>query len=316
MLAYPDVQILDVTGPLEVFSRAERWMRDHGMRRTRAYTVEILGLEPGPVTCSSGLQLVTSRTYGEVKGGVDTLLVAGGIGTGALLGDMKLLAWLRSQSRKVRRLGSICTGSFLLAEAGLLEGREATTHWGSSARFASRYPGVKVNAEALYLKSGELYTSAGVTAGMDLALALVEEDHGRRVALAVARELVLFLHRPGGQSQFSAQLATQMAERQPIRDLQTWMLEHPHQDLSVSSLARRVAMSERNFSRIFEAEVGLTPGRFVERVRLETARRLLEETNHPLDRVAAAAGLGSAETLRRAFLRVLGVSPKAYRSRF
>jgi transcriptional regulator GlxA family with amidase domain len=216
----------------------------------------------------------------------------------------------------VRRLASVCTGAFFLAEAGLLDGRRATTHWAYCERLARRYPRVQVEADTLFVREGRIYTAAGVTAGMDLALAMVEEDHGREVALAVARELVLFLCRPGGQAQFSAQLAVQLAEHEPLRDLQAWILDHPREDLSVEALARRVAMSPRNFARVFTREVGTTPARFVTSVRVETARRLLEETSHDLPAVCDRSGLGSPESMRRAFQRTVGVAPSRYRERF
>ncbi len=316
MLAFPGVQVLDAMGPLEVFSRTERWLRDQGLRKDRAYEVELLGLEAGPFPCSSGVGLVAARGYREVGRGLDTLMVAGGLGVRDCLEDRALLAWIRTQAAQVRRLVSICTGSFLLAEAGLLEGRRATTHWEHLAPFRENYPGTEVDPDALYVKDGAVYTSAGVTAGMDLALALVAEDFGRRVALEVARELVLFLHRPGGQAQFSAQLSTQLAEREPLRELQAWIADHPTADLSVAALAHRAAMSERHFTRVFTEEVGMGPGRYVDRIRLEVARRLLEEADRGLDQVASAAGLGTSESLRPAFLKAFGVPPGAYRARF
>ncbi len=316
MLAYPDVQVLDVMGPLEIFSRTSRWLRDTGRRRDHAYQVEIVAPARGAFRVSSGLRIVADHRYDAAGPGLDTLLIAGGLGSDRFRSDPRLLRWIRRQSASVRRLGSICTGAFLLAEAGLLDGRRATTHWASCAEFARRYPSVRLEPDTLYVKEGSIYTSAGVTAGMDLALALVEEDHGREVALAVARQLVMFLHRPGGQSQFSAQLAVQLAGHEPLRDLQAWILEHPRHDLSVVALARRVAMSPRNFARVFTREVGQTPARFVTSVRVETARRLLEESSRGLEAVCAASGLGNLESMRRAFLRLVGVAPGQYRQRF
>jgi transcriptional regulator GlxA family with amidase domain len=216
----------------------------------------------------------------------------------------------------VRRLASICTGAFFLAEAGLLNGHRATTHWDFCAQLARRYPGVQVEPDTIFIREGSLYTSAGVTAGMDLALALVEEDHGREVALAVARALVMFLHRPGGQAQFSAQLSAQFAEREPLRDLQSYIIDHPRNDLSVEALARRVSMSPRNFARVFTREVGTTPARFVTSVRVETARRLLEETSADHEAICVRSGLGTPESMRRAFVRVMGIPPTQYRERF
>jgi len=210
----------------------------------------------------------------------------------------------------------VCTGAFLLAEAGLLDGRRATTHWAYCAELAKRYPQVKVDPDPIFVRDGRIYSSAGVTAGMDLALGLVEEDLGRSLALDVARQLVLFLKRPGGQSQFSAQLEAQSAEREPLRDLQAWISNHPEAPLGVESLARRVAMSPRHFARVFLREVGTTPAKFILRIRVEAARRRLEESRDDVERVAQTCGFGSAEVMRRAFLRTVRVSPSAYRSRF
>ena len=316
MLAYPGIQILDAVGPLEVFSRTSRWLKDNGRRQDDAYHLEILAPKRGLLRASSGLCLHADRRFDEVTGGIDTLLIAGGIGAERYRADAAILRWLRRISRQVRRLASICTGAFFLAEAGLLEGRRATTHWASCARLAKGFPGIRVEPDTLFVQEGSLYTSAGVTAGMDLALALVEEDQGREVALAVARELVLFLRRPGGQAQFSAQLAVQMAEREPLRELQAHILEHPEADLSVEALSRRAGMSPRNFARVFMREVGATPARFVASARVETARRLLEESSYGLEKVCALSGLGTLESMRRVFLRIVGVPPGQYRARF
>jgi transcriptional regulator GlxA family with amidase domain len=316
MVVYPDVQILDVTGPLEVFARAARWLVAQGRCSQPAYTVEPLAAHPGIVRSSSGLELVVRRSFLEVRGGIDTLLVAGGIGARRVPSDRALVRWLCRIAPRVRRLASVCTGAFLLAEAGLLDGRRATTHWAACRELAERYPHVGVDTDPIFVRDERIYTSAGVTAGMDLALALVEEDHGRQAALAVARELVMFLKRPGGQSQFSAQLMAQAADREPIRELQVWIGEHPAADLSVAALARRAAMSVRNFARVFTREVGMTPARFVERARVEAARRRLEESSIGFEAVAAQCGFGSAEIMRRAFLRTVRVNPAEYRHRF
>ena len=316
MLAYPDIQMLDVMGPLEVFSRTSRWLKDNGRRTDDAYSLEILGLKRGVFRASSGLRLFADRRFDEVGRGIDTLLIAGGRGVDAYRAHGPLLRWIRKQAGYVRRLASVCTGAFILAEAGLLKGRRATTHWAACGKLAWRYPDVEVEPDTIFVQQGSIYTSAGVTAGMDLALAMVEEDQGREVALAVARELVLFLRRPGGQAQFSAQLAVQLAEHEPLRDLQAYVLEHPSEDLSVETLAHRVAMSPRNFARVFTREVGTTPARFVTSVRVETARRLLEETSDNLETISDKSGLGTPESLRRAFLRLVGVAPSQYRERF
>ena len=316
MLAYPGFQMLDVMGPLEVFSRTSRWLKDSGRQRHDAYSLEILGLKRGPFRASSGLRVYADRRFDEAGRGIDTLLVAGGMGAERYRTYAPILRWLLKQAGWVRRLASVCTGALLLAEAGLLKGRRATTHWGWCARLARDYPDVRVEPDAIFVREGSIYTSAGVTAGMDLALALVEEDLGRDVALAVARELVMFLRRPGGQAQFSAQLAVQFAEREPLGDLQAYILDHPREDLSVETLARRAAMSPRNFARVFTREVGTTPARFVTSVRVETARRLLEESSHDLETVCSLSGLGTSESMRRAFLRLVGTPPGQYRARF
>jgi transcriptional regulator GlxA family with amidase domain len=316
MLAFPNVQILDVTGPLEVFSRTSRWLCDHGKRADHAYQVEIIGLKRGWFHTSSGLRLYADHGIAEVGRGVDTLMIAGGLGVEKYRTHAPLLRWIHRQSTMVRRLASICTGAFLLAEAGLLTGRRATTHWNHCSEFARDFPEIQVEPDTIFIRQGSIYTSAGVTAGMDLALAMVEEDFGRDVALAAARELVMFLKRPGGQAQFSAQLSVQLAEHEPLRGLQSYIADHPDDDLSIARLARRVAMSPRNFARIFAREVGTTPGRFVASVRIETARRLLEETSEPLESVCTKSGLGTTESMRRAFLQTLGVPPGRYRERF
>jgi transcriptional regulator GlxA family with amidase domain len=315
LVAFPDVQILDVTGPLEVFSQATRTLARRGRERP-AYTLEVVATRGEVVRSSCGVGITVDRSTAAARGPVDTLLVAGGRGVGEALADRRLLAWLRRMAGRVRRLGSVCTGTFVLAEAGLLEGRRATTHWRGCRELARRYPGVRVDPDPIFVRDGPIYTSAGVTAGMDLALALVEEDHGRGVAIEVARELVLFLKRPGSQSQFSSQLSLQAADREPLRELQSWVADNVGQDLSVPALARRAAMSERNFARVFAREVGLTPARFVEQARIEAARRRLEESSNGVDAVSAECGFRSAEVMRRAFLRTLRVSPSAYRNRF
>ncbi len=316
MLAYPGAQMLDITGPVEVFARSARLLVEQGLRAGPPYEVEVVAERGGPVKTSSGVEILAARPLAAVRGRLDTLLVAGGVGSRQALRSPVLLGFLRRMAPRVRRLASVCTGAFLLAEAGLLDGRRATTHWAYCDELAKRYPQVEVDPDPIFVRDGRIYTSAGVTAGMDLALGLVEEDLGRTVALEVARQLVLFLKRPGGQSQFSAQLAAQSAEREPLRDLQAWISEHPEADLGVESLARRVAMSPRHFARVFLREVGVTPAKFIVRMRVEAARRRLEESPAGVESVAASCGFGSAEVMRRAFLRTVRVSPSAYRSRF
>jgi len=314
ILSFPDFQLLDVTGPWEVFGRTTRYLRDHGL--AGGYTLELVASRPGSLTSSSGLSLAVSRPLASVRGALDTLVVAGGVGTQRALGDRGLIAFVKQAAARARRSASVCTGAFLLAEAGLFDGRRATTHWNACALLAERYPKVRVDPDPIFVRDGCIWSSAGVTAGMDLALALVEQDHGRDVALGVARELVLFLKRPGGQAQFSAQLQAQLAEREPLRDLQAFMADHPSADLSVEALAKRVAMSPRHFARVFKQETGATPAVAALAARVEAARRRLEDGDDGLEGVAAACGFGSAEVMRRAFLRTLRVGPAVYRRRF
>ena len=310
MVAMPCREVVEVGGALDIFYAANVRLPAH-----RGYAVEVVS----PVTTVSGwpgLRLAADCSYHAVRGDIDTLIVTGVDEPDDARRDPELIRWLTRMAPRVRRVVGLCTGTFVLAEAGLLDGRSATTHWMDCDELGRRFPTVDVQRDPIYVRDGNVYTSAGSTAALDLVLALVEEDVGRRVALQVAQRMVFFLKRPGGQAQFSAQLSTQMAEREPLRDLQVWILEHPGADLSVDAMARRASMSPRNFFRIFVREIGMTPGRFVERVRVEAARRLLEETSRGIPSVAAACGFGSPETMRIAFRRTLGVNPKGYRSRF
>jgi transcriptional regulator GlxA family with amidase domain len=308
VVAFPDVQALDVVGPLEVFAMANRFGADP------AYTTALVSGSGQPVTTSSGLSLGTERA--SRRAAIDTLMVAGGTGTPAAMADDHLIAWLRTAAASARRVTSVCSGAFLLAQAGALDGRRVTTHWSACDALARLFPAVEVDPDPIYVRDGNVWTSAGVTAGMDLALALVEHDHGGELALTVARQLVLFTHRPGGQSQFSAQLAVRRAEREPLRDALAFVAEHPEADLSVPALARRAAMSVRTFARAFSREVGTTPAVFVQRSRVEAARRLLETTDRTVDDIARACGFGTVETMHRAFQRVVRTTPVQYRRLF
>jgi transcriptional regulator GlxA family with amidase domain len=315
MLAFPDAQILDVTGPLEVFAIANRLLEARGDRDS-GYQIELVAMSAGPVRMSSGLEIMAQRAAREVRGPIDTLFVAGGQGVRAAAADPEAIDFIRRIDARARRIAGVCTGAFLLARAGLLDGRRATTHWRSCAALARLHPSVAVEPDRIYVRDGRIATSAGVTAGMDLALALLEDDLGGELARDVARQLVLFLRRPGGQSQFSVQLASPVANRTSLRELQSWIHEHPDADLGVEALARRMAMSPRNFARIFTRELAVTPARYVERARVEAARQWLEDSRMGFAEIAAACGFGSAETLRRAFQRLLCVSPSAYREAF
>ena len=309
IVAFPKVQTLDVNGPAEVFSTATQ-LSDKG-----GYSVEVVTARPGPLPTSS-VALYPDRTIEQCKGPIDTLVVAGGRGVHAAVEDEQLVDWIRSAARRSRRVTSVCTGAFLLAKAGLLDGRRATTHWASCSLLADRFPEIEVEADPIFVRDGNVTTSAGVTSGMDLALALVEEDLGREVALETARWLVVFVKRPGGQAQFSAQLAAQMADREPLRELQEWLPDNLDEDLSVPALARRASMSERHFARAFRDETGMTPAAYVEAARIERARIFLDSGDLPVETIARETGFGTVETMRRAFRRRVGVSPAGYRSRF
>ena len=315
ILTYPGVQSLDVTGPLEVFTGASQLIEASG-RSERSYEILILSRDGAPLRTSSGLTVTPHARLRDTPAVLDTLIVAGGHGHTEAAADSALIDWIREAASRARRTASVCTGAFLLARAGLLDGRRATTHWAAAEELARLHPDVDVDPEPIFLRDGPIWTSAGVTAGMDLALALVEEDLDRDAALLIARHLVLFLRRPGNQSQFSATLAAQQPEREPLREVQRRAVENPAADLSVEAMAAGAHMSTRHFARAFRAETGVTPARYVERVRLEAARRRLEDTTDPIGAVAAASGFGTAETMRRAFLRTLGVGPAEYRRRF
>jgi transcriptional regulator GlxA family with amidase domain len=316
IVVFDGVQSLDVTGPLEVFAGANAYLDNGDGRGGPAYEITIAGPGGAPVRTSSGLTLVPDADL-QAATTVHTVLVPGGQGTrsGGEAAE-HVTAWLRRHGATAKRITSVCTGAFLLARAGLLDGRRATTHWAYAAALEREFPDVRVDPEPIYVRDGSVVTSAGVTAGIDLALALVEEDIGREAALAVARHLVVFLRRPGGQAQFSAQLRAQLARRQPLREVQHWITERPAADLSVERLAARAGLSPRQFSRCFTAETGVTPGRYVDRVRLEAARRELEDTGAAVEQVARRCGYGTPEAMRRAFIRALGVSPAGYRQRF
>ncbi len=303
--AIAPIQIIDLTAPYEVFARCG------------GYRVELVSPASGGIVKSScGLELRGAKDYRKVRGPVDTVLVPGGDGAEELLCDEAFLEWLRKMGGKARRIGSICTGAYLLAAAGLLDDRRAVTHWDWCARLAQQFPKVKVEQDPIYIKEGHVYTSAGVTAGIDLALAMVEEDHGHRRALEIARDLVVFMQRPGGQSQFSSLLAAEASSHRPIEELKGWIVEHLHDDLDVNTLAKRCGMSPRHFARVFAAEKGITPARFVDQIRVDAARALLEATDYGPKEIAERAGFGGSDSMRRSFVRVLGVTAGEYARRF
>jgi transcriptional regulator GlxA family with amidase domain len=309
IVTFESAQILDVTGPLEVFSSASRHV--DGVR----YETEVVTVRGGPVRASCGLEFA-STPIAAVTGEVDTLMVAGGSGVGEAVLDHELLQQVRRLAPDARRVTSVCTGAFVLAAAGLLEGRRATTHWHECNDLAITYPNVTVDTDAIYVQDGNVWTSAGITAGIDLALALVAEDHGGPAATRVARQLVVYLQRSGGQAQFSVILAGQGADSRPVRDLLSWVRNHLTEDLSVPALARHINLSERQFTRTFKAQVGTTAADHVETVRMESACRLLETTHSSIEQVAHACGFGTSETMNRTFRRRLNTTPGAHRHHF
>ena len=302
-------QILDVTGPLEVFSSASRFLP------AVRYRTQVVTTGGGPVRANCGLEFASSA-IGDVTGPVDTLMVAGGSGMDGAVADSELLAQIRRLAADARRVTSVCSGAFLLAAAGLLQGRRATTHWADCAQLDATYADITVEPDAIYVHDGNVWTSAGVTAGIDLALALVADDHGHQAAATVARQLVVYLQRSGGQAQFSALLAGQAADTEPVRDLLSWLRDHLTDDLSVPALARQINLSERQFTRVFKAQVGATAADHVEAVRLESACRLLETTNKTIEQIAKTCGFGTPETMNRTFRRRLNTTPGDHRHHF
>lgn len=311
MFAYPGVELLDVTGPLEAFATASALLATE----QAAYRVDIAAEDPGLIRASSGLAVHAGRDFAAM-GGIDTLLVAGGRGVEAACQRPALVATLGRHAAQVRRLGSVCTGALLLAHAGLLDGRRAVTHWNWCERLARRYPLVRVEHAPMYLQDGHVWTSAGVTAGIDLALAMIEQDHGAALSLRVARELVMFLHRPGSQAQFCADLAAPSTGDAAIRRVQAHIVARPQADLSVEALAQLAALSPRHFARVFRRETGVTPADYVERARLDHVRRRLESGTDAVDLIAVACGFQGGDVMRRAFTRQLGTTPSDYRARF
>src|SRR3954465_11868017 len=295
IVVFDGLQTLDATGPLEVFHAAARIDPGAG------YEIELVARTTDPVTTRSGLQLVPHPSFPRCRGPLDTLIVAGGDGSRAAARDGPTVRFVERAARSSRRVASVCTGAFVLAATGMLDGRRVTTHWASCDELRRFRPAVEVDPDPIFVRDGDVYTSAGVTAGMDLALALVEEDCGRQVALQAARQLVMFVKRPGGQSQFSAQLSARPAEQRPLREIQEWIAGNLEADLTVSALARRAKMSERSFARAFRRELGITPAPYVTTVRLEAARIELESGAALVEGVARRAGFGTVETMRRAF---------------
>ncbi|WP_235840278.1 GlxA family transcriptional regulator [Citrifermentans pelophilum] len=313
LVGFEGASALDITGPYEVFAAASTMTPESD---SLPYRVMLLADQAGPLRTASGLCLVADESWRDYHDKPDTLLIAGGPDVTPLIGNDDFLEWLKGMAEKACRIGSVCTGAFALADAGLLDGRRATTHWDAVERLAGYYPQVSVEPDSIFVKDGNIYTSAGVTAGMDLALALVEEDLGRQTALAVARQLVMFLKRPGGQSQFSSRLQAQAIEGSRLSPLLSWLAKNYRQPLNVEEMASRTAMSKRTFCRIFVAETGVTPAYYLERLRLEHAVSLLEASGISLDATAKECGFSGDEQLRRAFRRHRGITPQEYRDRF
>lgn len=311
-LAFPQVVQLDLIGPWDVFFLANT-LRE----KRRPYELELVsGDDSDAVLSCGGISMGSHRPASDCRGTIDTLIIPAAGMTAKTMPTERGLAVVRRLAARSRRVVSICGGAMILAAAGLLDGRRATTHWLIAPELATRFPKIDVQPDSIFVKDGNVYTSAGVTAGIDLALALVEEDLGHALALRCARQLVVFMRRPGGQSQFSATLESQQAERNAINELIAWATDHPASDLAVEAMADRVHMSLRNFSRVFRKEVGQTPAAFVEKLRVEAARRCLEDTDHSLEVIAKDCGFGSADSMRRSFRRIVRVAPSDYRQRF
>jgi transcriptional regulator GlxA family with amidase domain len=319
VLAFEGVQLLDVAGPVQTFASANEMAKEAGPAPYRVVVASRCG---GPLVTSAGLPLLTQPLAAAArKASVDTLILPGGPGVHAALKDKHIVDWVRRQLSSARRIASVCTGAFLLAETGILAGRRATSHWKSCGRLQQLYPDILVDPDPIYVHDDRIWTSAGVTAGIDLSLALIEEDLGRKIAMQVARHLVVFLNRPGGQSQFSAPLEAQAAAADGnapnhFAPLHGWIAENLTDDLRVERLADQAGMSPRTFARVYAAKMGITPARMVERIRVEAVRRILEETDMPIKRIASECGFGQEDRLRRAFSRQVGTTPAEYRQRF
>jgi transcriptional regulator GlxA family with amidase domain len=313
-LLFPDALGLDITGPLEVFNTATTVLERQG-NTNGGYRARFVAADKGPVSLSSGLKIVAEAGFGHRKD-ANALLIPGGRGAVQAAASTHLLGFIRRRARRVKRLISVCNGAFILAAAGLLDGRLATTHWLGVDALAKNYPRVKVRPEAIYTRDGHVCTSAGVTTGIDLALALVEEDFGVALALEVSRILVLYYRRPGNQSQFSAPLQAQTAAGNRFARLHDWLVMNLDRPISVAAMADRAAMSPRNFARVFKAKTGMTPSRYLETLRLDRARELLASGEMPLNDIAETSGFGREERLRRAFLRRYKVTPGQYRLHF
>jgi transcriptional regulator GlxA family with amidase domain len=316
IVVYDGCEILDVTAPVEAFEMANRTLSERGISQP-GYINILLAEQAGFITTSSGLRLVAD-SWQECTADIDTLIVVGSPDSSLsmALANKALIHWIRNTAPRVRRIVSICTGAFILAEAGLLDGRRATTHWMNTGQLGRDYPLIRVEPDSIFVKDGAVATSAGATAGLDLALSLIEDDFGKKLALTVARRLVLYLKRPGGQTQFSTHLRAQMVTGGSLATVLTWLESNFHLKTTVENLAERACMSPRNFARTFLRETGTTPAKYIDLIRLEHAIRLLEDTKQPIAAIAVECGYSSTEHLRRPFQKHMGISPNAYRERF
>lgn len=318
MIIYPGCVMVDACGPLEVFSFANHALQIYGILKEseQTYSMSFIAEKRGPVMTSSGIKLFADFGYDDVDENIDTLMIAGAPRLLAVMKDQRLIDFIKGMVPKVRRMVSICTGALVLAESDILNGRRATTHWMFCEYLSTEYKEVRVEPDKIFIRDGNVYTSGGVTAGMDLALGLVEEDWGCEVASGAARGLLVFMRRPGGQSQFSTYVMNEAKTRKDFRELQAWVISNPSADLCVEHLADRMAMSPRNFSRIFCQEVGISPAKFVERVRLEAARNQMMQSDQPIETIAEHCGFHNAEQMRRTFQRLLKITPQEYREKF
>jgi len=313
LLAYQDMNLLDLSGPMQAFASAAR---RHSASGPPLYELIVASAEGGLVASSAGLACMTVPIASLESSAIDTLLVAGGCAGDTYFASPVLVNWIRQRAPGVRRLASVCTGAFMLAATGLLDGRRVATHWEWVERLRGLHPQIDVDEDKIYVRDGKIWSSAGVSAGIDLALALIEDDYGHRIAIETARQMVVFMKRSGGQSQFSAPLSAQAREGGRFAELHAWMAANLHGDLRVERLAEQAGMGARTFARTFVAQTGATPAAMVETLRMEAARRALEDTEQPIKAIAAATGHGNEQNLRRVFLRRLGISPGEYRKRF
>ena len=315
IVVFDDAQILDIAGPMEMLRGASVALRDKAAAAAPAYETQIVAREKGAVRTSCGLTILATDSFATARRDIDTLIVAGGV-MDAALKDARLVGFVRDTAPQARRVVAIGTGTFVLATAGLLDGRRATTHWRACEHLASHFPAIRVERDQVFVKDGKFHTSAGATAALDQSLALVQEDFGKDIAMAVAHRKVMFMRRSGGEKQVSAHLAAQMIGHEGLAALAAWILDNTAKDITTEMLAEQGAMSSRTIARLFAKELGMTPARFIERARVEAARRFLEESDLRIDAIARRTGLGSEERLRRAFRRCLGMSPREYHERY